>query len=68
MYHYNYLKCFTAVLVSAVINLSSFAQDKATAKRDEKQPNEAEMTAMMMEMSKPGENHKLLASLHRQVG
>jgi len=62
MYYYKYLKCFTAVLVSAVISLSSFAQDKATAKKDEKQPSEAEMTAMMMELAKTGENHKLLAS------
>jgi len=57
-----YLKCSIAVLISAVIGLSSFAQDKDAAKKEAKQPSEAEMMAMMAELAKPGENHKLLAS------
>jgi len=43
------------------IALPALAQDKAATKTDEKQPSEAEMMAMMMELAKPGENHKLLA-------
>jgi hypothetical protein len=31
-------------------------------KKDAKQPNEAEMLAMMMELAKLGDNHKLLAN------
>jgi Protein of unknown function (DUF1579) len=62
MYHCKCLKCFTAVLLCAAISLPSFAQDKAAPKKDEKQPSEAEMMAMMLELAKPGENHKLLAS------
>ncbi len=62
MNNYNYLKCLAAVLVSTAISAPSFAQDKNAQKKDEKQPNEAEMMAMMMELAKPGENHKLLAS------
>ena len=57
-----YLKCLTAVLVSVTISLPSFAQDKSGSKKDEKQPSEAEMMAMMTELAKPGENHKLLAN------
>lgn len=57
-----YLKCFTAVAVSVAISLPSFAQDKSASKKDEKQPSEAEMMAMMTELAKPGENHKLLAN------
>ncbi len=53
-----------AVLLSAAIAMPCFAQDKDKEKdkenKDAKQPGEAEMMAMMMEMAKPGENHKLL--------
>ncbi len=48
--------------MSAVIGLSSFAQDKDAAKKEAKQPSEVEMMAMMMELAKPGENHKLLGT------
>ena len=58
---YKYSKCVLAILTSVAIALPSFADDKPTAKKDEKQPSEAEMMAMMMELAKPGENHKLLA-------
>ena len=42
----------------------SLAQDKDKDKKSEKpagQPDEAEMMKMMMEMAKPGENHKLMS-------
>ena len=57
-----YLKCFVAVLISVALSTPSFAEEKAAPKKDEKQPSEAEMMAMMTELSKPGENHKLLGS------
>ena len=60
-----------AVALAAIITLPSFGQDKDENKqkdRDKKhdkaasgQPSEQEMMAMMMEMAKTGENHKLLA-------
>src|SRR5947209_3206388 len=56
------LRYVTAVLFSAALSLPSVAQEKE--KKEGKatgQPSESEMMAMMMEMSKPGENHKLLA-------
>lgn len=62
MYYQKCLKCFTAVLLSAAVSLSLFADEKVAPKKEEKQPSEAEMMAMMMELAKPGENHKLLAS------
>src|SRR3954471_20293903 len=49
---------FSALLLSAVISLPSLAQDKA--KPEDKKPGDAEMMAMMMEMAKLGDNHKLL--------
>ncbi len=64
-----YLKCLAAVLLSVVISLPSLAQEKDAAKKGDKtaggQPSESDMMAMMMELAKPGENHKLLA---RAVG
>jgi hypothetical protein len=59
MKHYKYLKCVAAALVSVAVGLPSLAQE--SSKKDAKQPNEAEMMAMMMELAQPGENHKLLA-------
>jgi len=56
------LKCFIAILMSGVIGATTFAEDKDAAKKEQKQPNEAEMMAMMTELAKPGENHKLLAT------
>lgn len=67
-----------AALTSAVtlIALPAFAEDKPAAPKDTAKPatttaaasgaaqsNEAEMMAKMMELGKPGENHKLLADL-----
>jgi hypothetical protein len=66
------MRCLTAILLASMISLPSFAQDKdapakdatPAAKKDDKapagQPDEAQMMAMMMELAKPGENHKLL--------
>jgi len=65
MYRFKRLTCLTAVLLSAAVTLPSLAQQKDAPKKDDKpaagQPSESEMMAMMMELSKPGENHKLLA-------
>ena len=64
MRYANHLCHLSAVLLSAAICLPSFAQDKPEKKKEEKPtnaPSEADMAAMM-ELSKPGENHKLLAS------
>jgi len=57
-----------AVALAVITTLPSFAQDKDKAKDGDKkpdkvasgQPSEQEMMAMMMEMAKTGENHKLL--------
>jgi hypothetical protein len=62
----------TALSLAALMTLPALAQDKEKDKhkdhpKDEKkgaqsgQPNEADMMAMMMEMAKPGENHKMLS-------
>jgi hypothetical protein len=53
-----------AILAAATIG-NLYAQD--TSKKDEKSPgkNEADMSAAMMELAQPGENHKLL---ERTVG
>jgi hypothetical protein len=62
MSRYKNIQSLTATLaLSAFISLPAFAQDK---KKDEKsggQPSESEMMAMMLELGKPGENHKMLA-------
>ena len=68
MNYSKHLRCLPAVLLSAAICLPSLAQDKPDKKKDGKSaanPSEAEMTAMMLELAKTGENHKLLA---RSVG
>jgi hypothetical protein len=55
------LKYLATLLASATLSLPSPAQDKEAPKKDDKKPAESEMMAMMMELAKPGENHKLLA-------
>ena len=64
MIHWKNLQSLTlAVVVGGFVGLPAFAQEKSGAKKDDKsagQPSEADM-AMMMELAKPGENHKLLA-------
>jgi hypothetical protein len=56
------LRWVTAAVLSAAITLPCLAQEKDKPKaKATGQPNESEMMAMMMEMAKPGENHRLLA-------
>lgn len=62
MRYSKYTKCISAVLLFAAMSLTSLAQTKESPKKDEKQPSEADMMAMMMELAQPGENHKLLAN------
>jgi hypothetical protein len=52
------VKYLSTLLLSATLSLPSLAQDKE--KKEEKKPSDADMMATMMEMAKPGENHKLL--------
>ena|ERR1041385_852892 len=54
-----YLRYLTAIALSGAICLPAFAADDKKEKGD-KQPSESDMMAMMMEIAKPGENHKLL--------
>jgi hypothetical protein len=59
-----YVRGVTAVLLSAAMSVPLFAQEKDSTKKADKpagQPNESEMMAMMLELAKPGENHKMLA-------
>jgi hypothetical protein len=58
----------TALLTAAFISSLAFAQNQAASPGASPgamsaQPNEAEMMAKMMELAKPGENHKMLADL-----
>ena len=55
------VKYLATLLASAALSLPLPAQDKDAPKKDDKKPGESEMMAMMMELAKPGENHKLLA-------
>jgi len=57
----NALKYLGALFASAALSLPSPAQDKDAPKKDDKKLSESEMMATMMELAKPGENHKLLA-------
>ena len=59
MYYSKYLRYVTMVTLSGAISAASLAQDKDAPKADKSaknQPSESEMMAMMMELSKPGEN------------
>src|SRR6266516_755201 len=57
--------CLAVGLLSVAISVPAMADDQPPAKKQEGkaagQPGEADMMAMMMELAKPGENHKLLA-------
>ena len=56
------LRWVTVAALSAAISLPCLAQDKDKPKdKAAGQPSESEMMAMMMELAKPGENHKMLA-------
>jgi len=63
MNYTKHLRYLSVILLCATMCLSSPAQDKETTKKDASsaKPSDADMMAMMMELSKPGENHKLLA-------
>ena len=67
MRNLNACRFLTAVLLSGAIALPLFAQDKDAPKKDSNktagQPSEADMMAMMLELGKPGENHKLLEGM-----
>jgi hypothetical protein len=52
----------TVAALSAALTLPLMADDKKEKKPADKQPSESEMMAMMTEMAKPGENHKMLES------
>ncbi len=58
------MKTTTAVLLCGLVAVPLLAQEKresaSAGNRDEKKPGDAEMMAKMMELSKPGENHKHL--------
>ena len=54
-----YLRYFTVLAVTGTICLPVLAADDKKEKAAGGQPSEAEM-AMMMELAKPGENHKML--------
>ena len=65
MFHSERLNWLLAAGLSAAVSFSALAQNNATPSKDSKkaggQPSEADMMAQMMELMKPGENHKLLA-------
>jgi hypothetical protein len=54
--------CLTTTLAALALSAPSFAQETATPKPEEKAGggNDSQMMAAMMEMAKPGENHKML--------
>jgi len=59
-----YLQGIAALALSAAMSMPLIAQESGAKKQDKPaagQPNESEMMAMMMELAKPGENHKVLA-------
>lgn len=56
-----YSRYLIAIALSGAICLPAIAaDDKKAEKAADKQPSEGDMMAMMMEMAKPGENHKML--------
>jgi len=69
MYYRISLRYVIAVGLFAILTFNLAAQDsketkkEAGAKSDEKKSNEADMMKMMMELAKPGENHKHLLEL-----
>ncbi|MGO8928920.1 MAG: DUF1579 domain-containing protein [Limisphaerales bacterium] len=61
-----YKHLFVPFLLAGSLAFPSLAQDSSTPKPEAKpggQPDEAQMMATMMELAKPGENHKLLEGL-----
>ena len=62
-----YLSLLAAVALSGAATFSLMGQENKEAKKDasakQAKPSEGDMMAMMMEMAKPGENHKHLHEL-----
>jgi hypothetical protein len=56
-------KCSVLLLLTLATALPSFAQDASPAKPADAKPDDAQMMAMMMDLAKPGEHHKLLEGL-----
>jgi hypothetical protein len=55
--------CALFMLLIAATTLPSFAQDATPAKPDADKSNDAQLMAMMTELAKPGENHKIIEGL-----
>ncbi len=55
-------KQLTSLLLAGAFVLTAFAED-ASAPKPEDKPDDAKMMAQMMELAKPGENHKVLEGL-----
>lgn len=53
-------KFVTAVMLAALAGAPAFSQDKKAEKPAGGKPSESDMMAMMMELAKPGENHKFM--------
>ena len=51
------------LLLTAATSSPSFAQDTTPAKPAGDKPDDAQMMAMMMDLAKPGENHKIIEGL-----
>jgi len=62
MKYYRSSICLTATWLALAVSAPSFAQEGAAPKTQEKPAagDDAQMMATMMEMAKPGENHKML--------
>jgi Protein of unknown function (DUF1579) len=59
-------RLFVPLLLAGALVFPSLAQDTSAPKTESKpggQPDDAQMMAAMVELAKPGENHKLLESL-----
>jgi Protein of unknown function (DUF1579) len=52
--------CALFILLIVAMALPSFAQDSTPAKPADAKTDDAQMMAMMMDLAKPGENHKIL--------
>jgi Protein of unknown function (DUF1579) len=51
------------LLLTVAMALPSFAQDSTPAKPADAKPDDAQMMATMMDLAKPGENHKIIEGL-----
>jgi len=58
--HNRLIACSLFLLLTAAVSLPSIGQDATPAKPKDAKPDDAQMMAMMMDLAKPGENHKIL--------